>query len=144
MKTKLTTLGLILMTTGCSVLSSGNSTNPYGEWQLTETVQAGKSLAVADPENRFSLTLSEDGKASGQVACNSWHAQSSVDGNKMKLTTPAATSKRRCHFSDPATQELEKRFLRQLSAGGEFQLNGDQLELKLSDGEIWRFASASK
>jgi heat shock protein HslJ len=132
----LAVLGVCLMF-GC-MHQVKSSASAYGNWLLTSASIKGNAITIAG-SNRFSLMLTEDGKASGLVACNIWHGQHSMEGGKLKVMSKGIT-KKRCQFNDKKQELLARKFPRMLESPAQMSVSGSTLELTLSSGDLWTFS----
>ena len=131
--------GLFLQ--GCkSMMASPLSV--YGQWTLREVQSAAKTLKVDDPNAPFTMRLTEDQRASGKVACNSWHGQTRIDNGYLQLLATGITRKR-CVYDNEALQKIERNFLGTLQRATPFSASETQLQLRLDNDEVWIFERVS-
>lgn len=110
----------------------------YGEWTLTQIRQGSLGLTLGSDRPSFTLSLREDGSARGDVACNTWTGQARLGNGLLRLQRTRAT-RSQCQFDDPRVAALARRYLNALESIAHFQLDGQELTLALSNGEVWQF-----
>lgn len=110
----------------------------FGAWMLSAVDHGNLSVKDTTGKITFTLKLSQDGTASGVVACNRWHSKYQLSGNNLKLA-PAATTRKMCIISDPVVKKLERQYLAALQESVSYVRQGQKLILTLKSGETWIF-----
>jgi heat shock protein HslJ len=126
----------LLATAACLSLAGCASYPPLSEstWQLAQVSQNGASTPV---RGEFTLVLGEDGAVTGNILCNQWFGQHSIDGKSLNITGTGA-SKKHCADRGAIDQRIERSYLDVLETG--LQRTGpDQLTTKDSAGLTWIF-----
>jgi len=77
--------------------------------------------------------LFQGGKVTGSAGCNSYSAPYKVAGDKLTITTPAATTRKAC--PQPTTQQ-ETAYLTALGNVATYKIDGDKLELRNAAGNL--------
>ena len=130
--------GVVLMLAACTQKGTNEMNSyPYGSWVLAEVVQDGKRHALQG--EMFTLVMSEEGQANGQVACNRWHGAGTATNDTLTVAN-AASTRRRCHAEASWISTLEMRYLRLLNDGATYVATDSQLTLTLSNNDQWLFA----
>lgn len=93
---------------------------------------------VNAPDVSFTLNLSEDQRAHGKVACNSWHGQARVDNDRFQLLA-AGNTRKRCFFDNEPLRKIERTYLSTLQRSSQFSANEKQLQLRFENGDLWIF-----
>jgi heat shock protein HslJ len=77
--------------------------------------------------------LFQGGKVTGSAGCNNYSAAYKASGDKLTITTPAATTRMAC----PApTMQQETAYLAALGSVTNYKINGDKLELRNAAGNL--------
>lgn len=129
----LSALGLLL---GCTAMTA-SSASLQGDWVLKE-IRGSQPLLLADADGPFTLSLDENNRAGGKVACNGWHGQARNEAGILQLQS-AGSTRMRCIIKDAAIRALEKRYLLTLQTPATPTVTGDQLQLQFGSGETWVF-----
>lgn len=133
---------VLLLLSSCGTAGSGEiaeaTTSPYSEWHLVQVTQGSLGLTLGDSRPPFTLVLAEDGRARGQIACNSWTGQARLNQDLLRLQRIQATQ-RACSIEDPRISALERRYLSALQTTSRYEVSTDGLTLTLSNGEVWQF-----
>lgn len=130
-------LALVLLLQGCKAMMA--TVSPvYGQWVLREVQSAGATLKIDDPAVTFTFNITEDQRANGHVACNSWHGQTRIDKDRLQLLAAGVTRKR-CVFDNDALLNIERSYLTTLQQNNLFSASENHLELRLANGDLWRF-----
>jgi heat shock protein HslJ len=125
---------LMLLLSGCSLLSGGGATSLDGEWLL----QAGTNQGVAIPIVAGSrVTLKVDGtQVGGSAACNSYGGTIQVSGSSIVISALAQTE---MACVDNRLMTLESAYLAALPrtttvarSGNSLLLTGPQVELRFT------------
>lgn len=90
------------------------------EWVLKDLADVGVITSPQSPTLRFAGT----DRIEGQGGCNSYSAQSKIDGDRLTISALIAT-KRAC--VDPRAQEQESRYFSVLEGAQQFSLEGSDL-----------------
>lgn len=98
------------------------------EWRLVSLGPAGAETPVVQGST-VTLTLGEDGRASGSTGCNSYSGTYQVRGDNISFSRLVST--RRACLDQNANQQ-EQRFLSALEAANRFRLSSNRLTI-LSD-----------
>jgi heat shock protein HslJ len=114
---------------------SGGVASPlgHGAWHLQSMAGATQGDA------RITASFHGGGWVDGFAGCNTYLAAASVNGEKLKISAPAAGQ----DLCAKAVQDREHAFLAELAKAQSFTLQGDTLELKLLDGGTMRFQRAA-
>lgn len=121
---------------GCSSMLA-SSASLQGHWSLRE-IRGSQTLALSDTDALFTLSIGENQRAHGKVACNGWHAQVLQEGNTFRLNATGST-RMRCVIKDSALRSLEKRYLPALQTPATYTVSDSELRLQLGSGETWIF-----
>lgn len=133
-------LSLMLLTACGAMAEQGDDSarGIQGYWVLQTTQQGSMRLNLDNRDSEFSLRVQSDNRARGQVACNSWQGQIRLGTGIMRLER-VREGRSRCSFDDRRVAALADRYLSALSSTAHYQVDGDQLAVALSNGEIWTF-----
>jgi heat shock protein HslJ len=105
----------------------------HGAWHL-------RSMAgAAQGDDQITASFHGGGWVDGFSGCNNYLAAASVNGEKLKISAPAAGQ----NLCAKAVQDREQAFLAELAKAQSFAVQGDTLELKLLDGGTMRFQRAA-
>lgn len=122
---------------GCNSIMASTSAIS-GHWKLREVKTAEQSLVVDAPDVSFTLNLTEDQRASGKVACNSWHGQARIDDGRFQLLA-AGNTRKRCFYDNEPLRKIERTYLTTLQRSSQFSANEKQLQLRFENGDLWIF-----
>lgn len=112
-----------------SACTSGASASVVGEWKLVSYGDAS-SPTPAVPDVETSINFDEKDKFGGNVGCNSFGSEYTVDGDQIVFGSIVSTMM----FCD-ATSAQESAVLSILSDQSvKYQFNGEQLTITASDG----------
>ena len=112
-----------------SACSGGASASVVGEWTLVSYGDAS-SPTPAVPDVETSINFDEKDKFGGNVGCNSFGSEYTVDGDQIVFGSIISTMM----FCD-ATSAQESAVLSILSDQSvKYQINGEQLTITASDG----------
>ena len=131
---KATILILMLLLSGCSLLSGGGTTTLDGEWLL----QAGTNQGVAIPiVGGSTVTLKVDGtRAGGSAACNSYGGKIEVSGSSIAIgeliQTEMACLDNRLMALESAYLAALPRVTTAARKGNGLLLTGPQVELRFT------------
>ena len=113
-----------------SACTGGASASVVGEWTLVSYGDAS-SPTPAVPDVETSINFYEKDKFSGNVGCNSFGSEYTVDGDQIVFGSIVSTMM----FCD-ATSAQESAVLSILSDQSvKYQINGEQLTITASDGD---------
>ncbi|MBK9923731.1 MAG: META domain-containing protein [Anaerolineales bacterium] len=118
-------IGLLLVIL-LSACSSGSTASIEGQWKL---VSYDQTAAVPDVETSIEF---KDGQMSGNVGCNGFGGEYTVDGNKIKFGSVMSTMM----FCE-AVADQESSTLTVLQKDATFILNDDQLTITSADGSAF-------
>ena len=99
------------------------------QWDLTSIVD-GETVSSVIPEAQATLTLADDGTASGSGGCNSFHGTYETSGGTLTFG-PLASTKKLC---DEALMTLEHAYLTALGKTATYGIEGNALTLMDSSG----------
>lgn len=123
------------------------NTLPVGKWLLQNVTSERDSFSLKDSQQTYTLELSNDGKATGSVACNRWHGSASYGNADNGLGTlqlnVTGTSRKRCMFKNENEQQLEYRYLKQLKEPASYVIANNSLTLTLHNKEVWLYTKSS-
>lgn len=122
---------------GCSSMLASSPTI-QGHWALKE-IRGSQTLMVSETDVPFTLSIGENQRAHGKVACNGWHGEVQQEGNTLRLNATGST-RMRCVIQDSGLRSLEKRYLPGLQTPATYTVSDSELRLQLSTGETWIFA----
>lgn len=122
---------------GCNTIMAATSAMS-GHWTLREIKTADQSLVVDAPDVSFTLNLTEDQRANGKVACNSWHGQARIDKDRFQLLA-AGNTRKRCFFENELLHKIERTYLSTLQRSSQFSASEKQLQLRFENGDLWIF-----
>ena len=108
--------------------SGGSSASIQGDWNLVSVSGPAAQLTV-DPQVETLITFGADGKLSGNVGCNSFGGDYTVDGNALTFG-PVASTLMFCQ----ETAEQEAITLAVFQEKATFVLDGDTLTITSADG----------
>jgi heat shock protein HslJ len=100
-------------------------------WSLS-TIGSGDAVSSTITGTSASLTLTEDGSASGSAGCNTFHGAYTVDGDQLSFG-PLATTRMMCPDNVMAQETAG---LEGLGATASFTIDGDQLSLLDEGGAL--------
>ena len=113
-----------------SACTGGASASVVGEWTLVSYGDASSPTPAA-PDVETSINFDEKDKFSGNVGCNSFGSEYTVDGDQIVFGSIVSTMM----FCD-ATSAQESAVLSILSDQSvKYQINGEQLTITASDGD---------
>ena len=102
------------------------------EWSLVSIAQ-GDAVSSTIAGTEVTLTLGDDGTASGGASCNRFSGSYEVDGSGLTFG-PLATTKMSC--AEDGVMEQEQQVLAALEATRSFTIDGAQLTLSDGDGAM--------
>jgi heat shock protein HslJ len=126
MKRILIVLFALLVLTACSANSPESI---QGQWQLVSHGPASGQAGAA-PDVDASIEFGADGQLSGNVGCNGFGGEYTVEGNVINFGPIISTKM----FCDGPVGEQEATTLAVLSESATFSLEGDTLTITSADG----------
>lgn len=141
MTLRLALLLALMLLTACAATAEQQDAQAggiHGRWVLQTTQQGSLRLDLGRRDSAFSLHVQGDNRARGQVACNTWQGQIRLGTGILRLDRVQA-GRSRCTFDDRRVAALAGRYLSALSSTAHYQVDGDQLVVALSNGEVWTF-----
>ena len=109
--------------------SGGNSNSLVGTWRLVSYGSPG-NLTPAAPDVDTSITFGEDGKVDGNVGCNGFGGDYTVDGNTITFGPIVST----LMFCEGPVGEQETTTLNVLVETVTFVMEGDTVTFTSADG----------
>ena len=109
--------------------SGGASNSPIGTWRLVSYGSPG-NLTPAAPEVDTSITFSEDGKVEGNVGCNGFGGDYTVDGNTITFGPIVST----LMFCEGPVGDQETTVLNVFVDTVSFVMEGDTVTITFADG----------
>jgi len=101
-------------------------------WKLASLLSAKGGAFPPLPGTEITA-LFQGGKVTGSAGCNSYSAPYKVAGDKLTITTPAATTRKAC--PQPTTDQ-ETAYLTALGSVATYKIDGDKLELRNAAGNL--------
>ena len=127
-------LTLILILSGCSLLSGGASASLEGEWQLQAGSDQGQPVPIV-AGSPINLTV-EGGRVGGSAACNSYGGNIQINGSSIAISdlfqTEMACVDDRVMASEAAYLAALLRATSAARDGGSLVLSGPQVELRFA------------
>lgn len=133
------TLVLLSSALGACAQMPGGTTRPVGEWRLVETVREGRAARVGGDAS-FTMNLGEDGRVSGDAACNRWMGEVAFSAAGTLRFSTLSKTRKLCHLEDPTAKALEPGFPGRLEGSVNYAVEGDRLRVTLNDKTEWVFA----
>ena len=109
--------------------SGGDSNSVVGTWKLASYGSPG-NLTPAVPDVDTSITFSEDGKVEGNVGCNGFGGDYSVDGNTITFGQIVST----LMFCEGPVGDQETTTLNVLAGTATYAMEGDSVTITSADG----------
>lgn len=109
--------------------SGGTSNSVVGTWRLDSYGAPGK-MTPAAPDVDTSITFTEDGKIEGNVGCNGFGGDYTVEGNTITFGAIVST----LMFCEGPVGDQETTTLNVLVETVSYTLEGDKLTITSSDG----------
>ena len=109
--------------------SGGNSNSLVGTWRLVSYGSPG-NLTPAVPDVDTSITFSEDGKIEGNVGCNGFSGEYTVEGNTITFEPIVST----LMFCEGPVGDQETTTLNVLAETVTFVMEGDTVTITSADG----------
>lgn len=126
---KILFLGLLLTLGLAACTAGGSPASVQGEWKLVSYGSASEQVpAVADVET--SIKFDAEGQMGGNVGCNGFGGEYSVEGDTIKLGPVMSTMM----FCEGPVGEQEMGTLAVFQESATFVLDGDRLSLTSADG----------
>ena len=103
-------------------------------WIVTGYNNGKQAVVSVVIGSKLTADFSADGKLSGSAGCNNYTATYAASGKSIKIG-PAASTRKMC--ADPAgVMEQETQFLKALETAATYHIDGNQLELRTTDGAL--------
>jgi heat shock protein HslJ len=102
-------------------------------WTMTSVNNGQQAVVSAVAGTPVTLTLSDDGSASGSSGCNQYSGSYTTDGGTLSFG-PLASTQMAC--ADPDLNEQEQAYLAALSTVATYRLEGTRLDLMTADGSL--------
>jgi polar amino acid transport system substrate-binding protein len=119
------------------IVTEGAPQNPLAgtRWVVTAIYDPEVTgPGVILPGTTLTLIFGVDGKVNGSAGCNSYSSTYLVNGNKLTITPPTATS---MMCAEPVgIMEQEATFLTTLPSAGSFAIKGTQLQIMNASGKL--------
>lgn len=109
--------------------SGSNSNSLVGTWRLVSYGSPG-NLTPAVPDVDTSITFSEDGKIEGNVGCNGFSGEYTVEGNTITFEPIVST----LMFCEGPVGDQETTTLNVLAETVTFVMEGDTVTITSADG----------
>jgi heat shock protein HslJ len=126
-------LALLLLLTGCSLLSGGSPASLDGEWQLQAGTNQGQPIPIVAGSR---VTLKVDGtQAGGSAACNLWGGTIEVSGSSIVISALSMTEmacEEKLMASEAAYLAALPRITTAARDGNSLVLTGPQVELRFA------------
>jgi heat shock protein HslJ len=126
-------LALLLLLTGCSLLSGGLPASLDGEWQLQAGTNQGQPIPIVAGSR---VTLKVDGtQAGGSAACNLWGGTIEVSGSSIVISALSMTEmacEEKLMASEAAYLAALPRITTAARDGNSLVLTGPQVELRFA------------
>ncbi len=132
MKRPILAAALLLIAAACS---SPEVTPPgvLGDWELREGTRAGMPFPMVEG-SRITIGFAADGTVGGVAACNSYGGTYVADGEDVIIGDELASTAMAC--GEPGVMESEAAFLAVLRAPLTYVVDGDELTISHSSGEL--------
>ncbi|HKY54558.1 MAG TPA: META domain-containing protein [Anaerolineales bacterium] len=109
--------------------SGGNSNSVVGTWRLV-SYGAGENLTPAAQDVDTTITFTEDGKIEGNVGCNGFGGDYTVEGNTLTFGPIVST----LMFCEGPVGDQETTTLNVLAESVTFVMEGDNMTITSADG----------
>jgi heat shock protein HslJ len=104
------------------------------QWVVTGYNNGKQAVVSVIIGSELTADFSADGTLSGSAGCNNYTATYAASGKSIKIG-PAASTRKMC--ADPAgVMEQETQFLKALETAATYHIDGNQLELRTTDGAL--------
>lgn len=100
-------------------------------WRVTGYNNGMDAVVSLVPGTQLSMLFGEDGRVSGDTGCNMFSGPYTLSGSKVSFG-PLVSTRRAC-LADKANRQ-EQQFLAALAASTTYELNGDRLTFRDSNG----------
>jgi heat shock protein HslJ len=104
-----------------------------GSWRATDINNGKEAVVSVVAGTSVTMSFGKDGKVAGSAGCNNFTSTYQEHGDTLTFTAPAAT-RRMC--ATPGVMEQEHAFLKALESVATMRMEGEDLELRTSDGAL--------
>lgn len=119
-----------------AVTGSQPAPNPLSgtNWEVVNVNNGRDAVISVLDGTRLTMQFGADGQVTGNAGCNDYFATYLVEGNRLTIQAPGATSQL---CSEPeGVMEQEAAFLSMLNAAATFQISGARLEIRTAGDQI--------
>lgn len=122
---------MLLATTACTA-AEVDLPELIGDWELLRGTVEGDAFPIVDG-HRITMNFSDDGTVGGVAACNSYGGTYVADDEDLIIGRDLASTAMGC---EPRVMDSEAAFLAVLRLPLTYTVNGDELTIVHSDGEL--------